>query len=657
MIKKIYCFSLFLIWLVFSKTAYPEDTTLTSEDQDYLKDILKNTWVCISDLVDEKSGVPFDNSARPNYTSMSNIGFYLASVCGADYSHLIDQPAAEERIKKILDFLEHLEEWHGFPPSWTQVYQPVSLERIISPVDSANLAAGLLIARQACPSLESRITKLIQKMDWKIFYDQKSNSLKGGYDLKKKKELAFKYHDLGSDLRMAFFLTVATQSAPVDFWNGLHKILEERYELQYLGPGWRSGGLFLQGMTGLFLDERATLMGKSAANMAYAQILHAARKKYSVWGWSACSSTDGSYLGEGKIVDRVVSPHASILAISYYPHQVLKNLREFDRYHMQRAFHSNQGPKDYGFRDALDIQSGKVTERYLMIDQTMIFLSLVNFLHDGILWKTFAKDPIIKQGLELIQDYKSSSVDELKKIYQQRDTLEPEKIIPLNLGIIHPIIKPFAEPSFVQASAKHVSGKVIIDGRLSEWQKAEALEFPQSRTLELGLITSPEDFQAKAYFQWDEEYLYFAIEVVDDELLNHQEAQKIFQEDCIELFIDPLNDGLKWGNVKDFQLGFSPPSNDQAAQMWAWFQSRAPQKSEVQSAVSTFRKEGRAGYRVEAQISWKFLGVQPKAGLVLGVSPAVHDVDHKKDFDTKLNWCYLPDGRLGALKLENAEDE
>ncbi len=649
---KIIIFLILGFFCNFSEVFSSQTSVLPQEDRVYLKQIMKETWECISDLVDDKSGIPFDNSAMPNFTSMSNIGFYLASIFGAQNTGLIDQREAEERIKKVLNFLDRVEKWRGFPPSWLQVYQPISLEKLISPVDSANLVAGLLLIRQGYPVFKDQITKMVNAMDWKAFYDSKANALKGGYDLKKKEELSFKYKDLGTELRMAFFLTVATKSAPVKLWNELDKTLEERYGIEYLGPGWKNGGLFLQGMTGLFLDERGTLMGKSVANMAYAQILHAKYKKYSFWGWSACAAPDGSYLGTGKIIDNVATPHASILAISYYPQQVVKNLKQFDLYKIRKPFYSNQGPKNYGFRDAIDMKSKKVTERYLMIDQTMIFLSLVNFLQEGVIYKTLAKDPIIKEGLDLISDYKNHFSAEVEEIYRKRDGGIEEKVS-LELGLPNPIVKPFVEALYVEAVAKHANQKLVIDGHLSEWSQAEALTFPLNRTLETGLVRNTQDLDAKGYFLWDEKYLYFAMEVIDDESINNEEAKNLFKDDCVELFIDPAKDGLKWGNSQDFQIGFSAPSENQSSKIWAWFQSRCPNSSEVQFVVIPFAEKGKNGYRVEAAIAWKFLKVNPSAGLILGVSPAVHDVDSNRLDETKINWCYLSDGRLGGLKLED----
>ncbi|MBI1882919.1 MAG: hypothetical protein HYS08_01770 [Chlamydiae bacterium] len=246
----------------------------------------------------------------------------------------------------------------------------------------------------------------------------------------------------------------------------------------------------------------------------------------------------------------------------------------------------------------------------------MIFLSLLNFLKDGCIWKKWAQDPIVQKGLSEIADYQTSFASELQALYLKRDlSKDQEKIIPLDLGLSEAIVKPFMDPSHVEATAKKVTGAVSIDGKLEEWKGVEALTYLLSRTLEFGKVVNPQDLDAKAYFQWDSEYLYFAIEVVDDQVMNHEVPQEIYKGDCVELFMDPEDDSFTWGNPKKFQIGFSPTSSFCLPQCWAWFQKRAPRKGEVQYAVMNFLEGDKKGYRVEAAISWKFLGIEPKVNL------------------------------------------
>jgi hypothetical protein len=158
----------------------------------------------------------------------------------------------------------------------------------------------------------------------------------------------------------------------------------------------------MQYVTGLFLDERETEIGKSAADFAWAQMAHADRIGAPVWGWSASESPDGkSYLGWGAISDNVVTPHASALAAVYYPRRVVANLRQLEKRHVRTPFQGDERP----FRDSFDWRANRVSETYLCLDQAMMFLSLANVLHDGVVWKAVAVDPHIQRARREILDY------------------------------------------------------------------------------------------------------------------------------------------------------------------------------------------------------------------------------------------------------------
>ena len=75
--------------------------------------------------------------------------------------------------------------------------------------------------------------------------------------------------------------------------------MEKKYGLKYFKPGWQGGGLFMQFICGIFLDETATKLGYSEANFAFAQMLHARKIGYrygvgrlhkiqmaGVWAWA-----------------------------------------------------------------------------------------------------------------------------------------------------------------------------------------------------------------------------------------------------------------------------------------------------------------------------------------------------------------------------------
>ncbi|MBN1383409.1 MAG: hypothetical protein JW983_00815 [Elusimicrobia bacterium] len=186
---------------------------------------------------------------------------------------------------------------------------------------------------------------------------------------------------------------------------------------------------------------------------------------------------------------------------------------------------------------------------------------------------------------------------------------------------------------------------ILIDGILKEWKKAVKIEIDPDEHLETGEIADKKDLSADVWLMWDKEYLYFAVNVTDNQVISRKNGPDIWREDCIELFIDPKNDGFIWGNKKDFQIGLSPSGSDGKPQSWAWFQ-----KSDTAGVVNKSSQIRDGGYIIEAAIKWSFLKVRPKKGMSIGVSPAVHDFDKDESADGKLNLEYNTEGDKTILR-------
>ena len=93
--------------------------------------------------------------------------------------------------------------------------------------------------------------------------------------------------------------------------------------------------------------------------------------------------------------EAIVTPHASMLALSFAPEAVQKNIRALlSRYAIY-------GP--YGLYDSVDVQTGDVAYRYLALDQGMILIALNNYLNHGAIQRRFEADPIIKRVEPLLR--------------------------------------------------------------------------------------------------------------------------------------------------------------------------------------------------------------------------------------------------------------
>ncbi|MFN8436501.1 MAG: sugar-binding protein [Cytophagales bacterium] len=90
--------------------------------------------------------------------------------------------------------------------------------------------------------------------------------------------------------------------------------------------------------------------------------------------------------------------------------------------------------------------------------------------------------------------------------------------------------------------AKKTKTEIVIDAQANEksWKKAKWAPMPH---VWLGNKPTPEDISGKYKMLWDENYLYFLVEITDDSLSDQHKSpfELWWEDDCLELFIDEDN--------------------------------------------------------------------------------------------------------------------
>ncbi|MBN1385205.1 MAG: hypothetical protein JW983_10025 [Elusimicrobia bacterium] len=425
-------------------------------DRKYLHTLAEDTYRCIDYMGNTPTRLPYDNTNRLENTSATNIGLYMACIAAAADMGFETEKSAYEKVSKIIDSVEKLDRWNGFTQCWHSVNDltPSKDDPWVSVLDSANLIAGLMLVRQRFPGLSERCTRLLDEVDWSKIYGKREKILYGGYNMVTKK-INDKWHlnSIGTDARQSYFFAVGSGDIPVETWDSVNKETERHYGLDYYRPGWMGGGLFMQFIPGIWIDERWTVLGKSAADFAYAQMMYAKDINTGVWGWSASESPDDGYLGWGTLKTNVVTPHAGVLPVIYYPGKVIENLKRLESMGARKEYMIDGKPYKFGFRDAVDLDTGKVTEVYLLLDQAMVFLTLANHLKDGIIWQLMEKDPDVKKAGKLIKFYNDEKKRQYKKLYAERDSSEikipgTSEIAP-NTNVKPMVVDSFNDETFV----------------------------------------------------------------------------------------------------------------------------------------------------------------------------------------------------------------
>ncbi len=432
-------------------TGWPEQllvdrTTLPTSDGEFLHRLARDTWRGLDALTDRDHAIPVDHvrfcggSLEANrvkigdYTSGTNIGLYLMAVVGAVDLELLPRNEALATSHRVLETLRGLEAHQGF---FFNYYDTTSLERtsdFVSFVDSAWLTTGLVVVRQAFPELWNEASSLIDRQDYRLFYDAETKLMSHGVTLTNGKATRSKFHYgmLYTEARLGNLIAIGRGAAPEETWFAMHRTLPPSTDWQTQQPrgrektvrghsfyagtyGWRDlryvpswgGSLFEALMPLLALDERVFAprsLGRNAEMHVEIQRLYAEQLGQPVWGMSPSSSPDSIDYGEfgaaplGTVGYRagVVTPHASALALAVAPDAATANLRAI------ASRYDSYG--EFGLYDAVDPASGAVAHSYLSLDQAMSFIALANHLKDGCVQKRFAADPIARAVLPMIGD-------------------------------------------------------------------------------------------------------------------------------------------------------------------------------------------------------------------------------------------------------------
>jgi hypothetical protein len=405
-------------------------------DSLFLNSIAKDTWKFFENSTYGNTGfvvdkIFVDRQNAAHYTSITNIGLYLVCTAYAYKLNYITRNEALNKINTTIKSLLKLERYKGFFYNWYEIDSLKQSGNYISTVDAGWLYSSLfIISNIFTDELGKTCNKLIDDADFLWLYDEKEGAFRLGYDVKSGFS-PYHYKLLVSEARIALYLAVIKNQLRPKSWFKLARTLDKNIEQEqypkggystYEGeeyfngyymydslkvvPSW-GGSMFEFLMTDMFIDERMAIkgMGLNNFNMIKAQIDFCLNKNnYKVWGMSPCATPDGGYgefgvylLGtkKGGYPNGVVTPHASCLALNYYPKEVLANLKNMIKNYSVYG--------EYGFYDCVDMKSGEVGKTYLALDQSMIFISIANYLTDNYIPNLLEKNSNLQDMFEIIK--------------------------------------------------------------------------------------------------------------------------------------------------------------------------------------------------------------------------------------------------------------
>lgn len=431
-----FIFALTILWLVapaimcyISKEIIVKNKIelLVDKDKQYILEMGKRTWQFFKDyLVKENNYLPPDNyqEDRKNKvvkrTSSTNIGLALLAVVSSydlGYETLKD---TLELINKMLDTICNLPKWSGHLYNWYNIETLEPLKpRYVSSVDSGNFIGYLYVLKQFLIQNgheDGRIDKLIEETDFTKLYNEKMQLFSVGFNIEENM-LTDSYYDLlASEARQTSLVAIAKKDVESKHWYNLSRTLTILNNYKGL-ISW-SGTAFEYLMPNINIPKYpGSLLDESCAFLIMSQKEYNKRLKIP-WGVSESAfnlkDLNNNYqykafgipwlgLKRGLADEIVVTPYASILAITEEPIEVIKNLKQLEKLGMYNK---------YGFYEAIDYtptrlrknETKALVKTYMAHHQGLILLSINNLVNNNIIQKRFIQNPEIEAVDILLQE-------------------------------------------------------------------------------------------------------------------------------------------------------------------------------------------------------------------------------------------------------------
>ena len=410
----------FILWKVSKEKEHID--LLSKKSNDDLIEIAKRTWEFFDSLLTEENNYLIPDNYQLNRerkadfkTSPTDIGMSLTSIVSANELGFITDDKTFDLIDCVITSIEKLEKWNGFIFNWYNIKTMKKMMPFdISSVDNGNLAACYMVVREFCFSkgknkLAKRIEALFESMDFRKLYTDK-DVFSIAYDCTEDRLSPYNYNKFASESRILSFVAIAKGDVSSKHWLCLDKSLTSYRKYKGL-TSW-SGTSFEYFMPEIFMKSYPnTLLDESYFFSIYCQ------KEYMKdvdrempWGISESAygelddglnykykafSTPYLKIQEDKGQRVVISPYASILAISNNPQSVYSNIAKLKKLGLYG---------EWGFYESYDYDEKEIVQSYFSHHQGMILASLCNYLKNNAIREYFHSDVRVKSVEILLKE-------------------------------------------------------------------------------------------------------------------------------------------------------------------------------------------------------------------------------------------------------------
>ncbi len=618
-----------------SRNVFAESYVMTPADEELINTIQKQSFEYFIRERDKNTGLIADRAAnKPGGginapASIAATGFGLTAYPIGVERGWLDYGTAFELTRRTLKFfLEDAPQERGFFYHFLKMDTGERYGKSeLSPIDTALFLAGALFAAEYFdhPEIRNLASKLYERVDFE-------------WMLNKGKTLALAWSpETGFNKRrwdhydenmILYLLAIGspTHPIPAESWQEIarpvgsyrgHKVIQiaPLFTHQY-SHVWMDFRNKNDGYADYFLNS----INATKANRAFCIDQSRKFSSYGPYSWGLTASDGpGGYRAYGAppgwaTHDGTVAPTGCSSSIVFTPKESIECMRHL---------YENLGDKlwgKYGFADAFNLNKKWVSPQVIGIDLGPMVAMIENYRSE-LVWTKMKQNVHLQNAMEKV-GFREGSIE-----------------------------MPWPDPPVHKAP--YVLGGITIDGYMKDWPSTEAIVLDK-RFKDSGDFENDQDLMGEIRFAWDENALYFVVNVTDDDLIMRKTGKNIWMDDALEIYVDPDGDGLYWGNRKDIQLGFRAEEDSTEVVSWSWFKDEGDPGERRDVSAKAFVHE--KGYLIEGAIRWTFLGIQPEVELTVRVSPSLHDIDRNRS-EGKLSWFFRNEDEkdrfmLGKVILE-----
>ncbi len=375
----------------------------------------------------ETHHLPPDNMAflpkakLADYTSPTNIGFYILCMFVARKMGFIDSKELEQRLHNTLEEIATLPKFRGLLYNWYNVNRAEVLKpEYVSSVDIGNYLACLICAKEALEEfademkdaeiIKQRLTELL-KVDISPLYDREKNlffigAVNENGELKKDKN---HYDMLMSEARILSFVCVANRSIPVHHIKCLSRPFTE--SKRHIGLASWSGTAFEYFLPEIFIKSKEGSLLYEALSFSYncAKRRSVATEYGRAFGISESLYNEFDENGNYKyfafgtaenalrVTDekKVISPYSGFLFLPMSKDECLRSLSVLKKLGCYGK---------YGFYDSYDFEKGGVVKSVMSHHIGMSMCAAANELYEGVVREWFKSDKRMLSCLELADE-------------------------------------------------------------------------------------------------------------------------------------------------------------------------------------------------------------------------------------------------------------